>query len=64
VSAPDQRQGVGRLLLQDFEQSAAERGAKLVALATRRAALFYQALGYHESATYFRKLLARSGNIL
>jgi len=29
----------------------------LVALATRRAAPFYQALGYEESATYLRKLL-------
>jgi hypothetical protein len=44
--------------MQDFERWAAERGAKLVALATRRAAPFYQALGYQESATYFRKLLA------
>jgi GNAT superfamily N-acetyltransferase len=57
ISAAYQRQGVGRLLMHDFEQWAAERGAKLVALATRRAAPFYQALGYQESATYFRKLL-------
>jgi hypothetical protein len=28
-----------------------------MALATRRAAAFYQALGYEESAVYFRKLL-------
>jgi GNAT superfamily N-acetyltransferase len=57
VSAPYRRYGVGRLLMQDFERWAAERGAKLVALATRRAARFYQALGYEESATYYRKLL-------
>lgn len=29
----------------------------LFALATRRAAPFYAALGYEDSATYFRKLL-------
>ena len=29
----------------------------LVALATRRAAPFYRAAGYEESATYFRKVL-------
>ena len=57
VSQSARRQGVGRALMQDFERWAAERGAKLVALATRRAAPFYQALGYEESATYLRKLL-------
>ncbi|MEP7190544.1 MAG: GNAT family N-acetyltransferase [Roseiflexaceae bacterium] len=58
ISAADRRQGVGRLLMLDFERWAAKRGANLVALATRRAAPFYQALGYQESATYFRKLRA------
>jgi hypothetical protein len=43
--------------MQGFEAWAAKRGSKLVALATRRAAPFYQALGYEESAIYFRKLL-------
>lgn len=51
------RQGIGQLLMQEFEAWAIARGCKLVALATRRAAAFYQALGYEESATYFRKLL-------
>ena len=51
------RQGIGQLLMQAFEAWAAARGCRLVALATRRAAAFYQALGYEESATYFRKLL-------
>ena len=50
--------GIGRLLMSAFEHWAAERGCALVALATRRAAPFYNALGYEESATYFRKLLA------
>lgn len=43
--------------MQDFERGATGRGARLVALATRRAAPFYHALGYEESATYLRKLL-------
>ena len=41
-----------------FEQHAAGRGCQLVALATRRAAAFYRALGYQESAVYFRKVLS------
>jgi GNAT superfamily N-acetyltransferase len=51
------RRGVGRSLMEAFEQWAAERGCALVALATRRAAPFYLALGYEESATYLRKVL-------
>jgi GNAT superfamily N-acetyltransferase len=55
---PDHRKrGVGRALMNAFEHHARLRGARLVALATRRAAGFYAALGYHESASYFRKLL-------
>jgi ribosomal protein S18 acetylase RimI-like enzyme len=57
VSEALRRQGIGKLLMQEFEVWAMARGCKLVALATRRAAAFYQALGYEESATYFRKLL-------
>ena len=49
--------GIGQLLMQEFEAWSVARGCKLVGLATRRAAAFYQALGYEESATYFRKLL-------
>lgn len=51
------RMGIGTLLMQSFEEWAAHQDAKLVALATRRAAVFYQALGYEESALYLRKLL-------
>lgn len=51
------RRGHGRDLTVQFEHWARSRGSKLVALATRRAAPFYRALGYEESATYFRKLL-------
>lgn len=49
--------GLGRALMTAFERWAAEQGCALVALATRRAAPFYSALGYQESAAYFRKLL-------
>ncbi len=51
------RRGVGRQLMEKFEQWARTRQSKLVRLATRRAAPFYRSLGYDESATYFRKLL-------
>jgi predicted N-acetyltransferase YhbS len=57
VSEALRRRGIGQLLMQAFEAWAVARGCKLVALATRRAAAFYQALGYEDSATYFRKLL-------
>jgi GNAT superfamily N-acetyltransferase len=57
VSEPWRRQGLGQLLMQEFEAWAVARECKLVGLATRRAATFYQAIGYEESATYFRKLL-------
>ena len=49
--------GIGRALMSGFEQWAAVRDCALVALATRRAAPFYRALGYEESAVYFRKIL-------
>jgi GNAT superfamily N-acetyltransferase len=51
------RHGVGRALMEAFEEWAGARGAKLVGLATRRAAPFYEAMRYEASATYFRKVL-------
>ncbi len=57
VSEAFRRQGVGRRLMEAFEAWATEREAKMIALATRRAADFYGALGYEESAAYFRKRL-------
>ena len=53
-------QGAGRALMSAFEMWAAKRGCALVALATRRAAPFYRALGYDESAAYLRKLLGNA----
>jgi len=52
--------GAGRALMSAFEQHAADRGCRLVALATRRAAAFYRALDYQESAVYFRKVLGET----
>ncbi len=57
VISPRRKAGVGRALMTEFEQWPASRGARLVALSTRRAAGFYGALGYEDSATYFRKML-------
>lgn len=51
------RQGVGRALLVEFEEWARSRRAGYVAMATRRAPEFYRALGYEESATFYRKVL-------
>ena len=51
------REKIGAALMSAFETWAKSRGSTLVALATRRAAPFYLALGYEDSATYFRKLL-------
>jgi GNAT superfamily N-acetyltransferase len=53
----DRGRGAGAALMSAFEQWAAGHGCALVALATRRAAPFYRAVGYTESAAYFRKLL-------
>jgi len=50
-------QGIGSQLMRRFEQSATEKGIRLVALATRRADSFYQSIGYEKSATYFKKHL-------
>lgn len=61
ATAPAQRgHGIGGALMREFERRAAERGSRLVALATRRASAFYLGLGYEESATYFRKLSGES----
>ena len=51
------QKGLGRQLMEAFTEWACLRECRLIALATRRAAPFYRALGYEESATYFRRLL-------
>jgi GNAT superfamily N-acetyltransferase len=57
VTETSRRGGVGGDLEREFEAWARGREAKLVALATRRAASFYAAVGYEESASYLRKML-------
>jgi GNAT superfamily N-acetyltransferase len=49
--------GVGRRLMAAFEEWASTRATdvRYLAVATRRAAGFYRALGYQESAAYFTK---------
>jgi GNAT superfamily N-acetyltransferase len=57
---PDRRRaGVAGALMLEFEKWAWENGGRLVALATRRARAFYEAMGYEDSAVYFRKLAPR-----
>ena len=55
VAARARGAGVGRQLMAAAEDWARARGAAYVALATRRAAPFYRALGYEDSAVYFKK---------
>lgn len=57
VSPDERRVGVGDSLMQAAEDWAQDQGAAYVALATRRAADFYKAIGYSESAAFFRKVL-------
>ncbi len=57
VRADCRRRGIGESLMKGFEEWARARKSRLVALATRRAAAFYTAIGYEESASYFKKLL-------
>jgi GNAT superfamily N-acetyltransferase len=57
VSRQDRGRGAGQALMNAFEQLAVARDCMLIALASRRTAPFYHALGYEESAVYLRKLL-------
>jgi GNAT superfamily N-acetyltransferase len=59
VAVQEDRQGrqIGRRLMEEFERWAVSRSSVLVTVATRRAAAFYDALGYEDTATLFRKLL-------
>ena len=57
VRGQDRGRGIGRTLMSAFERWAAARDCGLIALATRRAAPFYRALGFEESAVYFRRIL-------
>jgi GNAT superfamily N-acetyltransferase len=51
------RIGVGGLLMGGIEDWAKAHGCSHIALATTRASAFYEAIGYGQSAAYFRKVL-------
>lgn len=57
VEAGVRRAGAGSALMGEAERWAAQKGAAYLSLATRRASEFYLALGYEDSATFFRKRL-------
>ena len=57
VAEPRRGHGVGRALMDAAEEWARAAGCAYVALATRRAQEFYRAIGYAESAAFFRKQL-------
>lgn len=57
VDSRARRTGLGRRLMQDFEQWSRHNDVQYIAVATRRASDFYTAIGYTESATYFKKVL-------
>jgi GNAT superfamily N-acetyltransferase len=58
VETDQRRHGIGRRLMEAAELWAEDRGAAYVSLASRRAGDFYLALGYEDSATFFKKSLA------
>jgi N-acetylglutamate synthase-like GNAT family acetyltransferase len=51
------RQGIGNEMMKIFETWIRSNNGKLIGLATRRASTFYKAIGYEESAIFFRKIL-------
>lgn len=57
VAPQTRRTGVGRALMTRAERWSRTVGAAYVALASRRAGEFYLALGYEDSAVFFRKML-------
>lgn len=57
VTEDARRQGVGRALMSEFEIWAENGRCKLIGLATRGAASFYEELGFKTSAGYFKRYL-------
>ena len=60
VKESHRRLGIGRALIDEAELWSASVGGIYISLASRRARAFYLALGYDESATFFKKALPRS----
>ena len=59
VAPTHRRLGVGAALMSRAEEWADARGAGYVSLASRRAGDFYLALGYQDSATFYKKPAAQ-----
>lgn len=54
------RSGIGSALIAQAETWAHQIGARYVSLASRRAGPFYLALGYEDSAVFFKKVLSKT----
>jgi GNAT superfamily N-acetyltransferase len=55
VALEHRRLGIGAALMAEAEKWADARGAGYLSLASRRAGDFYLALGYEDSATFYKK---------
>ena len=51
------RRGVGRALMAEFETWAENGRCRMIGLATRAAASFYEELGFEDSAGYYKRYL-------
>ena len=59
VAEAHRRAGIGQALMAGAEAWAGDRGAAYVSLATRRAGSFYLALGFEESAVFYKRPVER-----
>ena len=57
VAEDARRQGIGRALMAEFETWAENGRCRLIGLATRAAATFYEELGFEDSSGYFKRYL-------
>ena len=57
VAEDARRQGIGRALMAEFESWAENGRCKMIGLATRAAATFYEELGFEDSSGYFKRYL-------
>src|SRR5512145_2083824 len=57
VAEEARRQGIGRALMAEFEAWAENGRCRLIGLATRAAATFYEELGFEDSAGFFKRYL-------
>jgi GNAT superfamily N-acetyltransferase len=55
VAEPVRRRGIGAALIAEFTTTAHCAGATVIALATSRAGMFYEALGFTSGAAYYTR---------